>query len=395
MASHLPAYRGKQILAWAIFGLFVLGFFLHPVGIWTGPIMGVWLVGTQRPLRGILWLALIGMVTDLAPAVVSNWHSGPLFGFMYLGWFLLGLLPFLFHRLVSHRLPGLVSTLAFPLAGVAVNTLGRSQDGSTSLPHVAAILGTGAVTFLLYWFAALVIWTWYRESRVDRIAVEAGVCLPILVCAAGFEIFAHFSGSAIPVVFPASIELGWVCLAAAAVLGLWALIGPKKTPGLAGHSETLAILRSPNSGEPLQLVHQGRRNALVSASGERFDFRNGIPVLLKPEDLTGDNRKYNHLYETIGGFYDDIQRVVAAMSNFNRDDYVMSYMGKLEVKPGDWVLETSVGTGLNFKYLPRGVRLTGLDLSADMLANCQAKSEPLADGRRFVSGQCGEPAVCR
>jgi ubiquinone/menaquinone biosynthesis C-methylase UbiE len=46
-------------------------------------------------------------------------------------------------------------------------------------------------------------------------------------------------------------------------------------------------------------------------------------------------------------------------------------MRLLEVKPGDSVLETSVGTGLNFKYLPHGVKLFGLDLSPEMLANCQ------------------------
>jgi ubiquinone/menaquinone biosynthesis C-methylase UbiE len=47
-------------------------------------------------------------------------------------------------------------------------------------------------------------------------------------------------------------------------------------------------------------------------------------------------------------------------------------MDLLEVKPGDSVLETSVGTGLNFKYLPRGVKLSGLDLSREMLSGCQA-----------------------
>ena len=52
-------------------------------------------------------------------------------------------------------------------------------------------------------------------------------------------------------------------------------------------------------------------------------------------------------------------------------------MNLLEVKPGDSVLETSVGTGLNFKYLPHGVELAGLDLagldlSSEMLLNCQA-----------------------
>jgi len=43
-------------------------------------------------------------------------------------------------------------------------------------------------------------------------------------------------------------------------------------------------------------VEQGRE-AFVSNSGERFPRPQGIPAFLKPEDLTGDNGKYNHLYE--------------------------------------------------------------------------------------------------
>jgi ubiquinone/menaquinone biosynthesis C-methylase UbiE len=119
------------------------------------------------------------------------------------------------------------------------------------------------------------------------------------------------------------------------------------------------------------LASEHGREVLVSSSGERFPVRNGIPAFLKPEDLTGDNGKYNHLYQTIGGFYDDIQRVFCALKGFDRDAYFRSYMRLLEVKPGDSVLETSVGTGLNFKYLPHGVRLSGLDLSPEMLANCR------------------------
>ncbi len=88
--------------------------------------------------------------------------------------------------------------------------------------------------------------------------------------------------------------------------------------------------------------------------------------------MTGLNKKYNHLYETIGGFYDDTQRVGCALMGMDRDAYVMmSYLGLLEVKQGDRVLETSVGTGLNFRYLPRGVQLHGLDLSREMLLTCR------------------------
>jgi ubiquinone/menaquinone biosynthesis C-methylase UbiE len=112
--------------------------------------------------------------------------------------------------------------------------------------------------------------------------------------------------------------------------------------------------------------------ALVSSAGERFPVLNGIPTFLKPQDLTGDNGKYNHLYELIGGLYNDIQRVYSPLKGLDLEDYFLSYMCLLEVEPGDTVLETSVGTGLNFKYLPRGAKLSGLDLSAEMLTNCQA-----------------------
>jgi ubiquinone/menaquinone biosynthesis C-methylase UbiE len=121
----------------------------------------------------------------------------------------------------------------------------------------------------------------------------------------------------------------------------------------------------------VHVVAEKGREALVSSSGERFPIRSGIPAFLKPEDLTGDNGKYNQLYETVGGFYDDIQRVVGAFRGLELDSYFENYMSLLEVKPGDSVLETCVGTALNFKYLPHGTKLSGIDLSPEMLANGQ------------------------
>ncbi len=53
------------------------------------------------------------------------------------------------------------------------------------------------------------------------------------------------------------------------------------------------------------------------------------------------------------------------------DSFFRSYMRLLEAKPGDTVLETSVGTGLNFQYLPHCAKLSGIDLSGEMLVNCQ------------------------
>jgi ubiquinone/menaquinone biosynthesis C-methylase UbiE len=155
------------------------------------------------------------------------------------------------------------------------------------------------------------------------------------------------------------------------LLAVWALFRPFRQATWAQRPTTIARLRSPFTSEPLQVVSQDGQEALVSQSGEQFPIPNGIPTFLKPEDLTGDNGKYNHLYDLIGGFYNDVQRVFSPLKGFNLADYFQSYMRLLEVKPGDSVLETSVGTGLNFRYLPAGVKLSGLDLSPEMLDNCQ------------------------
>jgi ubiquinone/menaquinone biosynthesis C-methylase UbiE len=157
------------------------------------------------------------------------------------------------------------------------------------------------------------------------------------------------------------------------ILIVWSLVLPStRREAWANKNATVALLRSPYTGAALHVAREAGHEELVSPSGERFPIRNGIPVFLEPDKLTGSNLKYNQLYETIGGFYDDANRVACDLRGFRQREYMWGYLRFLEIKAGDWVLETSVGTGLNFKYLPRGVKLFGLDLSGEMLANCQA-----------------------
>jgi ubiquinone/menaquinone biosynthesis C-methylase UbiE len=358
MSTNLRSRRGLQIAAWAIASLFLLGFFFPLLGAWTGAIMGAWFVGTQRPWRGFLWM----MAFNFIPSLLAHWRPSSWPAVEYLGWILLaallGVLPFVLHRLTSPRLPGFVSTLPLPLWGAVFQTLGAALLPATLAPGRHR-LPIGARTFLIYWFAATLIWMWNHEFRAARIAGSAAVFG--VVYAALFQL---------P---PIGAPIVWTCLAGALLLGGWAFLRPGKPhTAWADRPAIVSLLRSPQTGDPLQVVREQDREILVGPSGERFPIRDGIPVFLTPDDLTGANRKYNHLYETIAGFYDDTQRVVCALGGKDRDEYVMSYLGALEVKPGDAVLETSVGTGLNFKYLPRGVQRFGLDLSAEMLANCQA-----------------------
>jgi ubiquinone/menaquinone biosynthesis C-methylase UbiE len=363
MPTNVESSRWSQIVAWAITSLFVIGFFLSQVGAWTGPILGVWFVGTQRPRRGFLWMVALSFI----PGLLFGWRKFPLCGPLliveHVGWLLLaavlGVLPFTFHRLTSFRLPGFLSTLPLPLAAVAVPILVR-------MLNAGAASSIGLSGFFILWFAAITIWMWNRESRATSIFFGFG-----FVLAGVFELSRHFDVAVLHSSPFFGEIFGWTCVGAALLLCVWAIFHPVQQKSWAERPQAVARLQSPLTGQALKLVSEGGREALVSASGERFPIRDGIPAFLKPQDLVGDNGKYNHLYATIAGFYDDTQRVFCALKGFHRDAHFSSYMCKLEVKPGDSVLETSVGTGLNYKYLPPGAKLSGLDLSPEMLGNCQ------------------------
>jgi len=363
MPTNVKFNRGSQIVAWAAASLFIIGFFFSRVGAWTGPILGAWFVGTQKPRRGFLWMLAFAFI----PSLLFGWRKFPLTGpeqaLHYLGWLLLvsvlGILPFTFHRLVSPRLSGWLCTLPLPIGAVALSAI-------LSALSVEGVPLAGLHSFLILWFAATLIWLWTRESNATSIFFGVG-----FVLAGAFELTQILRPTSLHLSLYFNSVLGWICLGVALILGVWALFHPIKHLTWANRPESVARLQSPFTGEPLRVSVEEGREALVSKSGERFPIRDGIPVFLKPEDLTGDNLKFNHQYETIGGFYDDTQRVFLALGGSDRETFFLGHLCLLEVKPGDSVLETSVGTGLNFKYLPRGVKLSGLDLSAEMLANCQ------------------------
>jgi len=350
--------RPLQIAAWAAALTFVAGWFIPAVGAYTGTVLGAWFVRTQKLLRGFLWM----MAFSLFFALLGSWRqiplADPLGAARALAWMVVAavfsVLPFTLYRLVAPRLPGSISTLTLPLAGAAIPALLLGLHLKTDAPATAA-------HFLFFWFAAVVVWMWRQEFR----PLYTGT---VFFLTAGLGICLDFSSA--PQAIPIGHAASWACFAGFLGLGAWALANTSRPQSWALRTEAVARLRSPYTGNPLKVAGEGGREELVSASGEHFAICKGIPVFLRPEDLAGDNGKYNHLYETIGGFYDDTQRMYCALRGFHRDSYFLSYMRLLDVKPGDTVLETSVGTGLNFQYLPREASLTGLDLSPEMLANC-------------------------
>jgi ubiquinone/menaquinone biosynthesis C-methylase UbiE len=377
--------RYRRIASWALVCLFVLGFFIPQIGIFTGPTLGVWFVGTQRILRGFLWMLIFGLLfggLSIVRGAIQAGSGAP----VYIAWALLllvaGILPFSLHRVTGPYLSGFAATLPFPVYSALLIVLEGSFITVTSaglhtaqsallLKHIASLLGPAAAAFFVCWFASALAWAWNQEFRGRSMRLGMTIIAAACVVTLGVEALGPAAVS-----MSNGITLGEefsvLCLVAGIGFAAWALLASLRRDSWYARPETLSILKSPASGEALRLEGEGRRQVLVSNAGERFSLRYGIPDLRRTEDLAGDNGKYNVLYETIGGFYDHIQRVVCALQGFDGAAYVKSYMNLLEVKPGDAVLETSVGTGLNFQYLPQGVRLVGLDLSPEMLLHCRA-----------------------
>ena len=370
MSATQRTTRPTQVLAFAVTALFLLGFFYKPVGIFTGTVLGLWFAGTQKPRTGLFWLMLFAFIPSLFIHLPHLLQAGLTPALLSIGTLflaaLLGTLPLTFHRLTSPTLPGFLSTLPFPLAAAAIPALALSV-------HLAPASASALRTFLISWLAATLLWMWNHEFKWPTIFAPSTAYLLLFLAsvAAGFSLFSWLAAAHLPHPLPIAFLFSSTCLAAALGLSAWALFHPAPRTLWANRPQAIARLQSPFTRDPLQLVTESGREQLVSSSGERFPIRNGIPIFLRPQDLTGDNGKYNHLYATIAGFYDDIQRVFCALKGFDRDAYFRSYMSLVEAKPGDTVLETSVGTGLNYKYLPAGAQISGLDLSAQMLSQCQ------------------------
>jgi len=158
MTINLKSFSREQIQAWILALIFVLGFFSHFIGVWTGPIIAVWFVGTQRPLQGFILLVALNFLPSLVMDLSSFPLTGVLSALAYVGWMLLATalmaIPFSIHKLVSPRMPRFAATLPLPLAAGALLPL--------LLPLVPI---HGGLTFnfdqmFVYWFAAVIVWMW-------------------------------------------------------------------------------------------------------------------------------------------------------------------------------------------------------------------------------------------
>jgi len=129
-------------------------------------------------------------------------------------------------------------------------------------------------------------------------------------------------------------------------------------------SEILPLLCDPDTRYPFELDGNTLRN---TATGRVYPIRDGIPLFVST--VTGSNFRYQNLYDRIAPGYDLTERLHRWFTR--SPDYRPEYLSELEFTEGARVLEVSVGTGANLRYLPENIDFYGLDLSWGMLHKCQ------------------------
>jgi ubiquinone/menaquinone biosynthesis C-methylase UbiE len=139
----------------------------------------------------------------------------------------------------------------------------------------------------------------------------------------------------------------------------------------------LPLLCDPITHAPLEIDAQS--HSLVSArTGRRYPLRDGIPVFIDEAEVTGPNRKYQHMYDRLAPGYNVVERFYYWLTR--KPSFRNDFLKELEIQPGFRVLEVSVGTGANLSALSTQTDLSrteffGLDLSWGMLRQCSRNAQ--------------------
>ena len=124
------------------------------------------------------------------------------------------------------------------------------------------------------------------------------------------------------------------------------------------------------TGENMQYFNDGENEYLQSSSGKKYSISQNIIHFLNDVALTGNNLLYQKMYDKLSVFYDLITRFYAKIKSGNERNRLMEYLSLLKVSDADKVIEISIGTGRNIKYLNPHATYYGVDISLGMLKQC-------------------------
>jgi ubiquinone/menaquinone biosynthesis C-methylase UbiE len=137
------------------------------------------------------------------------------------------------------------------------------------------------------------------------------------------------------------------------------------------------ILRCPDTLKTLK-----REENCFGSDGKVYEIKNDILSIVYPDDLGGNDAKYNRFYNLLAPLYDLNERVMGKLLvGVDMVKGRKNIISSLGLKPGMKVLEVSPGPGVFQKFLRNDIgeegELVALDLSMGMLRQCQKRNESL------------------
>ncbi len=145
-------------------------------------------------------------------------------------------------------------------------------------------------------------------------------------------------------------------------------------PGGGLRPGTLELLACPACRGPLDLRGGGDGSLWCSRCPAEYPIRGGIVHFLKPESLTGLNRRFAAMYDWMSWVYRPFLSAAFLFIGMSERRARREILDRLEPRGGR-VLEVSIGPGVNLPFLrERGDvgEIFGLDISLGQLRRCRS-----------------------
>jgi len=167
-----------------------------PLAVWLAPVFVLRFMHSQGIVKGTLMLWLV--VSLIAGFANFGFVPLPLVGHLIYTPIasLVAVLPYIVERSIAPRLCGFQQTLVLPLAFTTLDYLqsffysgtivspAYTQSGNLALSQLAAVTGVWGITFLIFWCAAVIHWSWTQQWRwlaVRRSVLSAGLVVGLIV----------------------------------------------------------------------------------------------------------------------------------------------------------------------------------------------------------------------